>query len=113
MNLQLYHTLESLISKNTHDDCSIAILSRSSGILCPYEKLSFSEKCDLFNIKSNKSSKKRVIWYDAVLQSLMSPKSVQQISHKFYIDKKYIKKRIKSLVLSGLIESDGMLYYRS
>ena len=113
MKAQLHHTLESLISKNTHDDCSIAVLSRSYGILRPYENLTFLEKCDLLNIKSTKGSKKRITWYNAALQSLASPKTIMQLSHEFHLKKKYIKKRVKALAHSGLIESDGVLYYRS
>jgi uncharacterized protein YsxB (DUF464 family) len=114
MENQLHNTLASLISKNTEDDCSIAILSRRHGVLRPYENLDFFEKCDLLNIKPrHKDAKKRVIWIDAALQSLALPKSVKQLSRELYLKPRYVKKKIKTLDLSGLVENNGSFYYRS
>jgi serine/threonine protein phosphatase PrpC len=114
MKTQLHNTLAFIISKKTDDDCSIAILSREHGVLRPYENLNFLEKCDLLNIKPrDKASMKRVIWFDAALQSLVLPKSIKQLSHEFNLKPKYIKRIIESLTLSGLVENNGALYYRS
>jgi serine/threonine protein phosphatase PrpC len=114
MKNQLHNTLVSLISNNTEDDCSIAILSREYGVLRPYEKLNFLEKCDLLNIKPrHKDAKKRVILLDSALKSLILPKSVKQLSRELYLKPRYVKKKIKTLDISGLVENNGTLYYRS
>jgi hypothetical protein len=113
MRSQLIETLTSVISKNTQDDCSIAIMVRPFGILRQFEELGFNERRELFCINNNgKNVKKRVSRYNNIISFLVKPKTLKQISNEIHLDSKYTKRHLDKLLSVGLIIKHGALYSR-
>lgn len=113
MRSQLCESLTNVISKNTQDDCSIAIMARPFGVLRQLEKMNFDERCELFRINNNgRNIKKRVSRYDIIIAFLEKPKTLKQISHEIHLDSNYSKSHLDKLLSFGLIVKYGTLYSR-
>ena len=111
MRSQLEDTLASVISQNTQDDCSIAILARPIGMLRSLEELSFAERRELFRIGlTDRRTKKRVARYDMIIRVLTVPQSLQQISRKIHLSPKYTKRHLNKLLEAGIIRKVGSRY---
>lgn len=101
-------SFDSVVVKNTQDDCSIAIMSRKCGILCDYRYLSDKEKCDLLRIKYGTTNyKKQIYKFDNIVKFLNTSRTLEQVSRKLYIKKKHIKKSLDRLINIGLITKVG------
>ena len=101
-------SFDSIIVNNTHDDCSIALLSRVGSGLCDYFQLSEKEKCELLSIAfGTQSYKKQLQRYDNILSYLSTSKTVDQVSKHIYLKRKYTKKHLNRLINSGLITRNG------
>jgi len=108
---QLIEMLTSVISVNTQDDCSIAIMARPFGVLRNLEDMSFDERRDLFRISNNGTKlKRRVGRYDNIVAFLKTPKTLKQISAEIQLKPKYTKKHLNKLVSIGILVKHGMLY---
>lgn len=108
---QLQAALESVISKNTQDDCSIAILARPAGILRPIVALAPEERQELYGIRpSERRAARRVKCYDTILANATTPCSLKQLAPKIHLRRKYARKRVARLVLRGLLIKKGNLY---
>lgn len=116
MDAQLTDAFNSVIAKNTQDDCSIAILARPSKVLCPITTLSLKERLDLYEITSlghwinRPGVRYQVLRYDAILAFTDEPHSLQQIARSIHLRPKYTKKHIKKLVVLGLLEEQKGIY---
>lgn len=109
---QLKKTMLSVISQNTQDDCSIAILARPIGVLQPLEALSFVNRCELFQIdQTDRCAKQRVKRYDRIISQLMIPQSLQQVSRKIHLNPKYTKRHLNKLLNAGIIKKKGQRYF--
>ncbi len=112
MNFQLQETFRSLISANTTDDCSIAILSRESGLIRSMNNLSFSEKCAVYHISTkDKLCRKRVERYDMILEFANTPASCNTIAKYIHLCPKHTKKQLKKMVEYGLLQTKNGLYH--
>ena len=114
MHDQLENTLASVITQNTQDDCSIAILARPIGALYSLENLSFEERLKLFQIDlTDPHVKKRIARYDMIICLLTVPQSLQQISRKIHLNPKYTKRHLNQLFEAGIITKVGSQYLRA
>jgi hypothetical protein len=113
MRSQLVEMLSTVISKNTQDDCSIAILARPFGKLRPLEDMSFDERRELFRISyKDKQLDKRVTRYDYIVELLMTEMTLKQVARDIHLKPKYAKRHLDRLVNVGLISKCGTLYSR-
>lgn len=113
-NNQLKKAFESVIIKNTQDDCSIAIMARPSKVLCPIELLNLKERRNLYKINNSTNHNKRYIYrYDAILAFTDKPRLVRQIARNIRLRPKYTKKYVEKLVLLGLLKKQNGFYEKT
>lgn len=104
LTAQLTDSFNAVISKNTQDDCSIAILARTSKVLCPIEALSLNERMKLYGIERFvHCAKRRAFRYDTILKLTKESRSPKQIARSIHLKPKYAKKQVEKLVLLGLL----------
>ena len=114
MHAQLTNAFSSVISRNTQDDCSLAILARPSQVLCPIDALGFKERQDLYEIASSgRYVNRQISRYDAILALTDEPRSLQQIARSIHLKPKYAKKRIEKLVSLGLLKKQAGFYQKA
>lgn len=113
MKRQLEDAFTSVISQNTQDDCSIAILARPSKVLRAIDALEFEERRDLYQIPDfDRHTKKRVSRHDALIAFLENPRSLRQIAAEIRLKPKYAKRHLDRLLLLGLIQKNRDLYWK-
>lgn len=113
IKIQLKKSFNDVISKNTLDDCSIAILARPSETLRPFDLLTDKERLHLYGFTEIKiDSRKRVQRYDKICELVKVPNSVECIARKIHLKPKYAKKYINKLISLGLIVRNGNLYQK-
>jgi hypothetical protein len=113
---QLSNALNVVVSRNTQDDCSIALLARPVGELRPIEQLSFTELCDIFNINSNKKkaiAKKRVARYLDILEYVSHPRTIHEISRHIHLKTKYAQRHVDSLIHIGVMKKTGRYFVKT
>lgn len=114
MRIQLEDAFTSVISKNTQDDCSIAILARPSATLRNLDALGFGEKLRLYEIANPKQCvKKRMRYYDAILELTKFPCPVTKIAREIHLKPKYTKKHVDKLISLGLLTKKDGLYQKA
>ena len=114
MTAQLKDAFHSVLSKNTQDDCSIAILARPSKTLCPVDALNLEERQSLYGITSSGRCLKRHIFrYDAILALTDEPRSLKQIAGTIHLKPKHTKKHIEKLVSLGLLKKKEGFYQKT
>lgn len=114
MHTQLTEAFNAVISRNTQDDCSIAILARPSKVLCPIDTLSFKERQELYGIANSGSCVNRqVSRCDAILALTDEPLTLQQIARSIRLKPKHAKKRVEKLVSLGLLTKEKGLYRKT
>ncbi|MCL2377944.1 MAG: protein phosphatase 2C domain-containing protein [Defluviitaleaceae bacterium] len=108
---QLHSTFNAVITQNTQDDCSIALLVRPIGVLRDYTTLDMTEKCDVIGLcTQSTSTKKRLSWFDDVVQFLETPRKLKCIARYMRLKPKHTQKRLQKLVECGLIAKHGEAY---
>lgn len=114
MKAQLEDAFTSVISKNTRDDCSIAILARPSATLCPTAALDRKERQALYDVAApERCARRRVEHCDAILaMTTTAPCSLRQIARRIRLSPRYAQKYIDRLIALGLLEKRGPLYQR-
>ena len=113
MRAQLEAAFQSVVLKNTQDDCSIAILARPSKTLCPIHALDFKERQELYGIvRSVRCIKRLVFRYDTVLATTNEPRSFKQIARNIHLKPKYAKRHVEKLVSLGLLRKKQGFYQR-
>lgn len=116
MEAQLESAFNTVIARNTQDDCSIAILARPSECLCSFESLSFSERRKWYGF--NESSKlalrqRRLVHrYDEILRITYKPQSLFKIARLIHLKPKYTRKHLDHLITLGLLTKHQHLYQR-
>lgn len=114
MKRQLEEALSSVISHNTQDDCSIAILARPNETLCPIEELDEQQRRELFQVSSlDHHAHKRIVRYNTILEILREPHSLEQIAGMIHLKPKYTKKQMDHMISVGLVIKKGIWYSRS
>lgn len=105
MRSQLEVTFQNVIATRTHDDCSIALITREGSVLHPFADYGFAEKCDLYAKKQNGiSAHKCVARYDAILTILQEPTTCAVLARKIHLRPKYTKRHLAYLCNLGLIK---------
>ncbi len=113
MWFKLEEALESVVSKRTQDDCSLAILARPSTSLPPLDMLDCRERQKLYGMaESGRRMLKRTERYDAILAIVKEPCSLEQIARGIHLKPKYARKHVDKLVSQGLIVKRASLYQR-
>lgn len=109
---QLDATFKNIIIARTHDDCSIALLSREGGGLHSLCGLNTLEKCDLYGVANcDRRTIKRIKRYDMILAALEKPSTCKTISNKIRLKPKYTKRHLKNLCDVGLVQyADGVYH---
>ncbi len=114
MEAKLEDSFSSLISKQTQDDCSIAILARPSAALRPVSALSFMERQELYEIVGLRCRvHRRIRLYDEILSVAENPHSLKQLAKKIHLRPKYAKRHIDKLLSLGLLTPKGLFYQRA
>lgn len=113
MWFKLEEALESVVSKRTQDDCSLALLARPSTSLPPLDMLDCRERQKLYGMaESGRRILKRTERYDAILAIVKEPSSLEQIARGIHLKPKYARKHVDKLVSQGLIVKRASLYQR-
>ena len=109
----LIKAFEEIISQNTLDDCSVAVLVRSSISKSIYTTLSEVEKCILFDInRSKKIASKKIRKYEKILEKIENkPISISKLAKTCHIKEKYLKREIKILESLELVKKYRNRYY--
>jgi len=107
---RLESTFENVIAKNTHDDCSVALLCRENSILRAFADFNTDERCEMYGIKNNdRNERKRIARYDVILELLKVPLSCKAVSKKIHLKPAYTARHLKHLCSVGLVKcTDGM-----
>ena len=109
---QLDSTFKNVIITRTHDDCSIALLSRESGVLQSLCRFDFTKKCELYGIiGSDRRAKNRIARYDLILELLQKPSYCKAISNKIHLKPKFTKRHLKKLCTMGLVKCIDGVYH--
>lgn len=112
MHEQLASTFKNVIITRTHDDCSIALLSREGGVLHSLRGFDIAEKCDLYGIMCcDRRTIKRIARYDLILDLLRKPSTCKMISNKIHLKPKYTKRHLKKLCDVGLVKCADGVYH--
>lgn len=108
---QMEYTFKNVVITRTFDDCSIALLSRESGILHSLAGFSISEKCELYGIlKRDRRTIKRIARYELILELLQQPSTCKTISRKIHLKPEYTKRHLKHLSSIGLVKCENGVY---
>lgn len=106
---EIEKSFENVIKNLTTDDCSLILLVEENYSFLGYRKLTLNQKKELLGIKDNLYFGKRIKRYDEILDYLVAPKNMTQISKKFFLKKKYCRKHIELLLRKNLvIEHNGL-----
>ena len=96
----------SVVLENTQDDCSIAILARTSEQLPPLSDLPLSERQSLFRIDGSpafRSVRQKIARYDKICAVLTEPLTLRQIARKLHLKPNQAKKKLQQLLDAGVI----------
>ena len=110
---QLEEALNSVVIENTFDDCSVAILSKTSAQLPPLSELPLIERQEIFNLKGNAISRKvrqKIFRCDEICKLLQNPSTVQQIATKLHLNPTQTKKKLQRLLSAGVIQQTSRGY---
>ena len=106
LKVQLEEAFNSVVIDNTQDDCSIAMLAKISKQLPKLEDLSLKERQNFFQINDKLNFKKthrEILVRDKLCNLLKNPMTLRQISRKLYLKPKHIRKKLKTLLDTGLV----------
>jgi len=111
---KLTDTFRSVIAKNTHDDCSIALLARPISNPREYHDLTFDEKCELLGYNPNNHDTRGIVSrVEDLLTFLEVPKDEQSVVEFLMTKPNHVKKKLKRLQEAGLIVKNNDLYSRA
>jgi len=107
-------SFDQVIVNNTIDDCSIALLCRSSTVLRDYCDMSPEEKCELLNIATSdrQSAVNTVSRFDEIMRYLCTKKTLRQLSRDMRLKEKYVNRDLARLLAIGLVVRRGAFYLR-
>lgn len=106
LTTQLEEALNSVVSANTFDDCSIAILARTSEQLPPLNQLTLLDKLEIYRINGSpifRKVRQKIFQYDKICEILKTPSNINQVAGKLYVKPIYLKKKLQLLLSAGII----------
>ncbi len=101
---------EEVVKAATTDDCSIAMLVKEDSLFRGYNELSKAQKDKMLGFEAGELSKKRRKRYDAILNYLVTPNTLDKVSWQIYTLKKYTKRYMERLLEQNLIVKQNELY---
>ncbi len=101
-------SLNGTIRTRTTDDCSLMLVVDKERVTNNLLQSSEYRK-KICGIRSDRG-KARMDFYTELLEYIVEPKNIDQISKHFHIDKRVAKKRMDTLVRYGLIQLDNGKY---
>ena len=108
---QLQEAIESVILENTLDDCSIALLARTSDLLPPLEELSTDNRKELFKLDPKcRNVSRKMERFDEICEALRQPLTLKQLSRRLHIKARHAEKKIMPLLAAGVVVKQGALY---
>lgn len=108
---QLLQSFYSVIRNATFDDCSIAIMAYFPDEFPGFLSLDENEKKEvLVSISKTPLKRKQILRYIVLLEALIQPQTVQELSKIIHLKEKYTKKRLQKLIEMNLIEKQGNTY---
>lgn len=110
---QLEDALNSVVAANTQDDCSIALLARTSEQLPPLETLPLSERQELFKTQGELFFRKvlqKIFSLDKICATLKTPMTVKQLSRHLHLKERFVKKKLQPLIEAGIITRKGAYF---
>lgn len=103
---QLEEALRTVVAENTQDDCSVAILARTSKQLPPLKDLPLAERQSLFQIAGNlvfRDVREKVLRCDRICAALENPLTLRQLARKLHIKPNQAKRKLQRLLDVGVI----------
>lgn len=107
---EIKRSFENVIKNSTTDDCSLIILVEEDYSFRGYRYLSENQKRDYLGIAEAIGVGKRIKRYDDLLDFLMTPKDLTQISKHVFLRKKYCRKHINLLMRRNMVISQNGRY---
>lgn len=103
---QLKHSFETVISKATSDDCSIAILVKDKADFDGYLNLSDEAKCSILKLDyADSSIKRKLKRYNTILEYLQESRTLAELAREIHLKEKFALKHIDKLRGLNLVES--------
>ena len=102
-----------VVLENTQDDCSVAILARTSEQLPPLMKLPLSERKSLYQIEGSsvfRRVRQKISRCDKICAVLEKPKTLRQFARKLRIKPRQAKRKLQRLLNVGLITQTDLGY---
>lgn len=109
MQERLQRSLDSVISKMTIDDCSLAILARGDKFV-GYQNLTGEQKKWLFEMEGNSLNYNKIKLFDKIIMNLNEPKEFDELLEILPTKAKYLAKHLQKLWELGIIDFDGKYY---
>ena len=103
---QLEEALSTVVAENTQDDCSIAILARTSAQLPPLGELPLPERQQLFQIEGSpafRRIRKRILRCDKICAVLEKPLTLCSLARKLHVKPLYAKRKLQRLLSAGVV----------
>ena len=106
----IQNNIDSVLKNRTADDCSLQIVVNKERVIEQLlsEDEFFKKVC---GISPRNTSPKRLAFYLDLISYLADGKDTNQITKHFHIDKKVLKKRLRSLEHYGIVQSNNGKYY--
>lgn len=102
-----------IVLENTQDDCSIAILARTSEQLPPLKDLSLSERQSLYQIEGSSvfcRVRQKISRCDKICAVLEKPMTIRQFARKLRIKPRQAKRKLQRLLDAGIVTQTDLGY---
>ena len=107
---ELKDCFEEVVKEATTDDCSIAMLVKEDSSFRGYNELSQVQKDKILGFEAGELSKKRRKRYDAILNYLVIPNTLDRVSWQIFMLKKHTKRYLERLLEQNLVIKQNGLY---
>jgi len=113
MKERLLAAFDSVIIKQTQDDCSLALLARPIGLLSGgYTDLDALEKCEVMGLPPLAANiNKRLAWFDEAVDFLKTPRDLKSIAKHMRLKPNYTETRLQKLKARGLVAQREGVYF--
>lgn len=107
---ELKDCFEEVVKEVTTDDCSIAMLVQEDSSFKGYNELTQDQKEKMLGFEAGELSKKKRKSYDAILNYLTTPNTLDKVSWQIFMLKKYANRYLEQLLEQNLIVKQDGLY---
>ncbi|WP_114166761.1 PP2C family serine/threonine-protein phosphatase [Exiguobacterium sp. TNDT2] len=112
MNDLLKQNLNHVIRQQTHDDCSLVVMSRPSNAYRTYRQLSLREKCDVLGVSylHRRLTTKRLERTSYLLSFLDTPMTIKQLAIQMSTKPRFVERQLGQLERRGLVSQNAGRY---